>query len=79
MTSHIVLLSCQPTSTADLAHQGWIGLTDWLVTQKANMEIRNFLLFSIDIHSVPACKQQPYKERLVKILPAKEQRLVERK
>ena len=36
-------------------------------------------LVSKGIHSVPACKQLSYKERLVKILPAKEQRLVERK
>ena len=35
-------------------------------------------IYSLGLHSVPACKF-PYKERLVKILPAKEQRLVERK
>ena len=34
---HIVLLSYQPISTADSAHQSWIGCAGWLETQKDNV------------------------------------------
>ena len=37
MTSHIVLLSYKPNSTANPPVMGQIGCADWLVTQKDNV------------------------------------------
>ena len=34
---HDGLLSYQPTSTANSAHQGWIGCAGWLVAQRRNV------------------------------------------
>ena len=34
---HDVLWSYQPTSTANSAHQGWIGCAGWLVAQRRNV------------------------------------------
>ena len=36
ITSYIVLLSNEPISATNLAHQGWIGCASWLVAPKAN-------------------------------------------
>ena len=37
LTSYIVLLSYQPTSTGYLAKMGWLAGAGWLVTQKDNV------------------------------------------
>ena len=41
-TFHDVLLSYQPTSTADSAHLGWIGWADLVVAQKDIVESEIF-------------------------------------
>ena len=47
LTLHDGLSSYQPTSTANSAHQGWIGCAGWLVAQKAIVQIQNFMPFLV--------------------------------
>ena len=44
---HDGLLSYQPTSTANSAHQGWIGCAVWLVAREAIVQIQNSMPFLV--------------------------------
>ena len=47
LTSHIILLSYQLTSTANPVLMGQIGCAGWLVARKAIMQIQNSMHFLV--------------------------------